>query len=95
MASAGIFGILIELFGLPCGLSACSSDHEHILEAILVQRVSGEPDGKLSFVVRQVLSFTIGALNQDAIESALYENSDEIPREYIICAPVPNEGCAS
>ena len=51
---------LLRLFGR---LSTRPCDDEYVLEAVLVERGTGEADGLLALLVREVLCLAVAALN--------------------------------
>ena len=63
-----VFAKFLRLSG---GLRTRPRNDDHILESVVVQRLPGQADRLLSFVVREVLRLAIAALHEDTSHSAL------------------------
>lgn len=72
MASACLLRVHVQLLRLSGRLATRSSDNEYILEAVLIKSLASSLDGYFAFLVRYVLSFAIGALNENSGDMALY-----------------------
>lgn len=74
MTGACLLRVHIQLLRLPRRLTTRSSDDEHILEPILVESLAGGLDSYLAFLVRYMLSFAIGPLDEDSGYVTLLED---------------------
>ena len=73
MACASFLGIDTELLRLPGGLRARASNYQDILEAILVESVSGEANGSLALFMGEMLGFAIATLHQYTLDATLLQ----------------------
>ena len=76
VACTCFLSIDVEFLGLSRRLRARAGNDQGILEAVLVKGLAGEADGLLSLIMREVLGFAVGTLDEDPGDSSL--GSDEI-----------------